>query len=149
MPQDSEPQWLKDARKRGLEIRDTAVNVAALSGNVASPSPELTDGESEAEFQQRVIALAQQLGWRVAHFRKVRVQRGDSTYWETPVGADGKGFPDLLMLRNSMIVFAELKVRPRKTTPEQDAWLNAISLTPSNSFVWYPDQWKEIVETLT
>jgi hypothetical protein len=52
---------------------------------------------SEAQFQQQVIDLARLCGYRVAHFRTVRVQRkGGSVYYTTPVQADGAGWPDLV-----------------------------------------------------
>jgi hypothetical protein len=45
----------------------------------------------------------------------------------TPVGADGKGFPDLCLVRER-IVFMELKVRYRQLTPEQELWRDRIIL---------------------
>jgi hypothetical protein len=44
-------------------------------------------------------------GWRAAHFRPARTAKG----WRTPVAADGAGFPDLVLVRRTRIVAAELK----------------------------------------
>jgi len=43
----------------------------------------------------------------------------------TPVGADGKGFPDLCLVRER-IVWMELKVNYRKLEPEQEIWRDRI-----------------------
>jgi len=86
--------WLDQARERGLVASESGINTAVLaqSGKLIKMIT-LPEDISEADFQTRVIDLARQLGWRVAHFRKTRVQRKDgSTFWETPVAADGKGF---------------------------------------------------------
>lgn len=104
---------------------------------------------SEAEFQKDVIEAAHLLGWRVAHFRKVRVQRKNgSTYYETPVAADGAGFPDLLFSRGSVIFVAELKVKPNKCSEEQIRWLSDFDNARIRSFVWYPEDWPEIERVL-
>lgn len=102
--------------------------------------------ETEAEFMQRVIDLARSLGWKVAHFRGVRVQRADgSTYWQTPVQADGAGWPDLFLVRKKKALALETKIRPNKPTPEQEAWLAALSLIPGvTAAVVYPEDWDEI-----
>lgn len=105
---------------------------------------------SEAQFQRMVIDLAHLYGWRVAHFRRVQVRRGSgSVYWETPVAADGKGFPDLVLVRGGSLLFAELKVPPNTTTPEQREWLAALRAAGQHVAVWTPDSWVEIEATLS
>jgi hypothetical protein len=104
---------------------------------------------SEAEFQQQVIDYAHLRGWRVAHFRKVRVQRKNgSVYWETPVAADGKGFPDLILVKDHGVIAAELKVGRNKPSPEQMSWLTDLENAGVAVFVWTPDNWQDIEETL-
>lgn len=95
----------------------------------------------EGQLQSDVIELAQLLGWKVAHFRSVPVKRGDSVRWETPVQADGKGFPDLFMVRGERMIFAELKAGKNKMTPEQDAWMDALHYTGATLAVWFPHHW--------
>lgn len=108
--------------------------------------------QSEADFQKQVIQLANLCGWRVAHFRKVRVQRKTGqttqTYWETPVGADGKGWPDLVLVRKGEIIFAELKVGKNTATPEQVQWLDELRETGAAAGVWRETDWDTIVEVL-
>lgn len=81
----------------------------------------------EADWQASVIDLAHLYGWRVAHFRKVRVQRPNgSIYHETPAAADGVGFPDLVLVRPPRLVFAELKTDTGRLRPEQETWLDLL-----------------------
>lgn len=101
--------------------------------------------EPEADFQEQVIALARLHGWRVAHLRKVRVQRKNgSVYWETPVAADGKGFPDLILVRGTRIIAAELKTDAGALKPEQTRWLDAFRGAGVCAVVWRPLYWGQI-----
>jgi hypothetical protein len=103
---------------------------------------------SEADFMDQVIRYARLMGWRVAHFRKVRVQRGNgSVYWETPVAADGKGFLDLVLVRDRVVV-VELKVGTNKPTREQDEWITAWTRAGVETYVWKPSMWAEIEKVL-
>lgn len=144
-----EPDWLKKARAEG-RITEKGINHDALLPTHASPAivPGYFDGASEAEFQKFVIDFAKARGWKVAHFRKVRVQRkGGEVYWETPVAADGKGFLDLELVRER-IVKVELKVPPNTTTVEQKTWIDAYLKAGVEVYVWYPCDMLTIAETL-
>jgi hypothetical protein len=98
---------------------------------------------TEADFQGTVIAAARAFKWRVAHFRPAMTSKG----WRTPVMADGKGFPDLVLVRER-VIFAELKVPPRKTTPDQDAWLACLVESGAEVYVWRPADFHAVVATL-
>src|SRR5205085_6866881 len=74
------------------------------------PASAPTDGCSEEEFQQWVTDRAKERGWKVYHTRDSR--RSES------------GFPDLILCRGSIIA-AELKVKGRKRTKNQESWANA------------------------
>lgn len=106
---------------------------------------------SEAEFQRQVIEYAQMHGWRVAHFRKVRVQRKNGeVYYETPVAADGKGFPDTILVHEQLCqcLVAELKVGNNQPTFEQREWLSAFRAAGVPTYVWRPCDWAEIETVL-
>lgn len=104
---------------------------------------------TEAQFQRHVIHYAQACGWRVAHFRAVRVQRSNGkTYHETPVAADGRGFPDLILVRGRRLIAIELKAGKNKPTPEQRQWLDALEQAWVPSYVYYPEDWQEIMDLL-
>lgn len=101
--------------------------------------------ERELEFQRAVIETARLSGWRVAHFRPARTEHG----WRTPVEADGAGFPDLVLLKRGRCVFVELKSGSGKVTREQAVWLDELSDTPNEVYVWRPQDWDELLEVLT
>ena len=109
-----------------------------------SRSALLEQDITEAQWQRQVISLAQTLGFRVAHFRTAMNARGR---YMTPVAADGAGFPDLLLVRERVIV-AELKTRTGKTSAAQDAWLEAFQAAGIEAFVWRPADTDEILATL-
>lgn len=113
----------------------------------------------ERDLQDAIIEAARLFGWRVAHFRVAKTKHG----WRTPVAADGAGFPDLVLVRGSRLIFAELKGDGGRVRPEQDLWLDALSLVASEVemavadsnlrdltepyapsvevFLWRPDDW--------
>lgn len=103
--------------------------------------------ETEASFQRRVIALAQANGWRVAHFRKARTAKG----WVTPVAADGKGFPDLVLVHPTRrrVLWWECKRDDGKTTDEQYVWLSDLVDAGERAAVVRPRDWGYIEATLT
>lgn len=105
---------------------------------------------TEAKWQQQVIQLAGTLGWFCAHFRGVRVQRKDGTcFWQTPVQAQGKGFPDLVLVRGPRLIFVELKRGPReKPSPEQEVWLAKLRQTEAEVYLWRPQDFDRIQEIL-
>jgi hypothetical protein len=100
---------------------------------------------SEAEFTATVIKMAQLLGWKAAHFRPARTKSG----WVTPVQGDGKGFPDLVLIKpHHRLVVAELKVGKNQTRPEQKTWIYNFMSVNVSTFVWTPDDWEQIEKVL-
>ncbi len=118
---------------------------------------------TEADFTTFVIDLARVLGWRTAHFRPAKTDKG----WRTPVQGDGAGFPDLILLRGNRMVVAELKAERGRLSPAQVEWLdayaglaypecpgsfgddtNAVTGNHIGVFVWRPRDVDEIREVL-
>lgn len=99
---------------------------------------------TEAAFQQQVIALAKLYGWRVAHFRPAQNAKGE---WRTPVAADGKGFPDLVLVRDK-VLFVELKTSTGKLTRDQVEWGGALLKAGATWTRWRPKDFDEIQEVL-
>ena len=89
------------------------------------------------DLQRGIIDLARTLGWLVAHTPPIKTERG----WRTAVAADGKGFPDLLMLRDRIIV-AEIKGDEDRLRPEQERWLTAFRMAGVAAFLWTPADWE-------
>ena len=101
---------------------------------------------TEAQFQRSVIELAQLNGWRVFHARKAQNGKGQ---WRTPVAADGAGFPDLVLVKHT-IIFAELKTDTGRLSPTQREWFNALTRAHASVVeVWRPKDWPHIERVLT
>ena len=106
---------------------------------------------SEKDFLKQIIALAQTLGWSCAHFKTAHIQRGDgSNYYATPVQADGKGFPDLVLLRPPRLLFIELKTDRGRPTPGQCKWQTELNSIPGvHAFMFRPSDWDRLVSLLS
>lgn len=102
----------------------------------------------EKEFQRLVIDYAHLRGWRVASFRPARVMRNGREKYETAVGADGKGWPDLFLVRDNRLVALELKVGKNKPSDEQQAWLAALQRVCDFAACVWPADWELIERVL-
>lgn len=99
----------------------------------------------ERVFQGQVLQLAALLGWRTFHARPAQNKRGD---WRTPVAGDGKGYPDLTLVRGARIIFAELKTNRGALTQEQKDWLRALRRTSAEVYLWRPRDLDDIHDIL-
>ena len=105
----------------------------------SNPTTRRRRTPAEADFQAEVMKLAKQRGWKVFHD------------WD-PV-MNEPGFPDLVMARDGIVIFAELKrapgIKPRKAQRE---WLSALAHPDPDAthlvFLWSPVHWDEIREVL-
>lgn len=84
---------------------------------------------SEDALQQQVERIARGFGWLVYHVRDSRRSQA--------------GFPDLVLVRGSRIVFAELKTERGRTSPAQQEWLAALQMARLGNpgvqvFLWRP-----------
>jgi hypothetical protein len=101
----------------------------------------------EAAFQACVLEVAKLTGWKTLHIRPAR--RADGS-WRTPIGGDGKGWPDLTLVRPPRLIFCELKSERGKLRSEQRGWLDVLRLLPqAEVHLWTPADWDELVEVLT
>lgn len=89
-------------------------------------------------LQKAIIDMGRATGWRVAHFPPVQTERG----WRVPVGADGKGWPDLVLVRDRVLVI-EVKGDGDYLKPEQDLWLAAFRLAGIEVMVGTPTLWRD------
>ena len=97
----------------------------------AKTAPKLT----EAQFQQQYCALAQMLGWRIFRQRYA-------------LGAD-PGWPDVVALRGTRIVAAELKAQRGRVTDAQTDWIAAFNmLDGGEGHLWWPQDIDEITRVL-
>ena len=88
----------------------------------------------EKDWQRDIIHLARTVGWKVAHFRPAQTSKG----WRTAVGADGAGFPDLVLVRDR-VVFVELKNEKGRMSEDQLEWKAALEAAGVECYVWRPD----------
>ena len=89
---------------------------------------------SEADFQKTVIELAKLHRWLVYHTHDSR--------------RSAPGFPDLTMVRDGRIIFAELKVGRNNPTESQLLWISELRRCLDDVYLWRPCDWREIEEVL-
>lgn len=104
--------------------------------------------ETEEDFMKTIIDLLHLKGWIVAHFRHAMRKDGS---WITPVQADGKGFPDLVAVRDkpnrygSTVLFREIKTDTGKHTSAQEIWRDLLLHAKADYGTWYPRDWDKIL----
>lgn len=117
-----------------------------MTGHV---STSRAPGPRESEFQKAVLDLARIRGWMVAHFGMLKVDRRAGPRYLTPVKADGKGFPDLVLVKPGVgCLFRELKTTSGALSENQKAWLHALNASGMDAGVWTPKDWTRIAEEL-
>ncbi len=135
---------LAKAEREGRVASTVAVNPTALG----HPTLGIVEGENEAAFQQRLITFARSRGWgKIAHFRPARVMRRGKETYETPIAEDGKGFVDLVLLRERLVVI-EAKVKKRKRSKWQLEWAEALQRAGVEYYCFYPKDREEIERVL-
>lgn len=101
---------------------------------------------TERQFQEQILQLAAIMGWECVHFRPAQTRHG----WRTPVqGSLGPGWPDLVLVRDDRIIFAELKRDGGKATPEQERVLRLLGATGhAEVYIWRPAAFDAITALL-
>jgi hypothetical protein len=89
-------------------------------------------------LQDEIVKLARGKGFRVAHFSPARVGPRDS--WITNYAYDTKGFLDLVLVRERLIM-AEVKGDGDSLKPEQKVWIEWLNEAGVESYVWRPKHW--------
>ena len=99
------------------------------------PKKQPVFSEREKDFMDKLLDAAVPAGWMVYH-----------TYDSRRSTA---GFPDLVLVKPPVVVFAELKTEKGKTSEEQRIWLEQLGLcTDIEVHLWRPSNWDEIEERL-
>lgn len=90
---------------------------------------------SEKDFMADVVELATWTGWRNYHTHDSR--------------RSNPGFPDIVLVRDGRLIFAELKSEKGKPTPAQRAWLGELRRCPGvEAYVWCPSDWPTLEAVL-
>lgn len=108
-------------------------------------------GLSEAQFQRAVVDAARTLGWTV-HFVPDALYRRSFTNKNTRFNAldlGDRGFPDLLMVRETRIVYRELKVGRNKLSEYQKVWRDMLQAAGADWAEWRPEQMDDILSDLS
>lgn len=94
----------------------------------------------EGEWQQQVVDLAAHMGWLTYHTHDSRKSRA--------------GFPDLTLVRNGRLIFAELKRESANPTPAQERWLFELGRVAAGApfsvetYLWRPSDWTDVERIL-
>lgn len=84
----------------------------------------------EKTFQQQVINLARQLGWKAYHPYDSR--------------RSVPGYPDLTLCHAEHgVIWAELKTEKGRVSPAQREWLDHLTAAGQTAVIWRPRQWAD------
>ena len=89
---------------------------------------------TERQWQTIVLRAARQFGWR--------------TYHTLNSWGSAKGFPDLVLVRGARLIFAELKSDKGKASPEQIDWIDDLSATGAEAYIWRPADYDGVLALL-
>lgn len=82
---------------------------------------------TEAQLQACIENAARYLGWRSYHTHDSRRSQA--------------GFPDLVLVKGSQILWRELKTTTGRLRPEQTAWLTDLNAAGADTGIWRPIDW--------
>ena len=96
---------------------------------------------TELQCQTTIVDAAKRGGWLVHAERTSRTQSGR---WATAIQGHA-GFPDLVLLhRDRGLLFCELKRKPNRIEPAQQAWIGTLQVMDVPvRVVWVPEQMRE------
>lgn len=112
---------------------------------------------TERSFKQRLVSrdkrkpgLAILFKWRTFHDQATNAPRAcPSCKAALHLPRNDPGFPDLLLVRDDVLIIAELKADRGRLSPEQKEWLAAFRAVKRIAVVvWKPKDWDEIERTL-
>src|SRR4051812_49060688 len=89
---------------------------------------------TEKSFMNTVVQYARLNGWLVYHTFDSR--------------RSAPGFPDCVLVRDGVVIFAELKTDAGKLTADQEEWLDALREAGEFVRVWRPADWPDIERLL-
>jgi hypothetical protein len=127
--------WFK-ANDPGIQaaIANGLIDPAALGQSVPPGTPaEVYDSWDHKEFDHRVKQVAVENGWLTYHTNNSRKSEA--------------GYPDWTFVKDR-VIWMELKVHPDKPSAAQEEWIEALQAAGQWVFVFYPEDFKTIVELL-
>ena len=92
---------------------------------------------TESELKSAVIEMARMYKWKIHHDRPSQNSKGR---WSTAIEGDA-GFPDIVLARDGIVLFVELKSTKGRLSDGQTEWLAALSGGCNTVEVWRPVDW--------
>ncbi len=109
----------------------TGTSAAELARARALLGSEVT----ERDFQGEVLRAAGLLRWRTYHTLDSR--------------GSAAGFPDVVAVRGTRLVMAELERQNGRVRDAQQAWLDDLAKVETlETFLWRPSDWPQVEEVL-
>ena len=101
---------------------------------VSQPGIGATGRMSEREFRQAILNLCRYTGWRY--------------YFSWTSIHSPAGFPDLVLVRGSELIAAELKSERGRLSPAQQSWIDALREAGCETYLWRPSMLDSIIARL-
>ena len=89
---------------------------------------------NERAFTDSIKRAARTFGWKCYHTFDSR--------------RSSPGYPDLTLVRNGRLIFAELKMPRGRLSDYQRGWINELQEAGQEIHVWKPENWDEILDIL-
>lgn len=105
---------------------------------------------TEKAFRQQILDVAHGYGWRAWYDLATNSPRrchACGTYSRGP--RNPPGWPDLVLVRGSRLLFRELKVGRGHLEPEQEQWRDALRAAGADWAEWRPEQMDAIIRELS
>lgn len=96
---------------------------------------------TEREWQSKVVRIAILNGWHYYH-------PPDNKPINGRIQKVVSGFPDLTLVRDGKIIFAELKRETGRLSDEQILWLDELQKCNIDCYVWRPSDIEKVVTIL-
>lgn len=128
----------------GMTVHVAANVCGRVSPDVCPPLPFDARAVSERDWRRLVMATADAAGWLVVHVRSVQDRSGK---WVNPVSL--RGWPDLVVMREGIMVAMELKAEGGRVRPDQRRVLDVMRTIPGVHGVFAkPSHWPRVVTVL-
>ncbi len=106
---------------------------------------------SESELQANIIDAAHKLGWLVMHIRSTKTRetyqnkKGEVKELQETAYIGDPGFPDLVLVNGTRVLFWELKSESGALSVRQNTWLDALRHAHVKNFVLVlrPSDWTD------
>jgi hypothetical protein len=110
------------------------VTISAATTTATMSAATYRSRQTEKQFMAAVKDAAEKLGWLVWHF---------------PNAIINPCVPDLFLIRDGVLLLAELKTERGKLSARQVAMLLDLDAHGIHCYVWRPSDWDEIEASLT